>query len=316
MGSEFSGNAYTTDWGTRIISEFNPNYNAGAYHAGMVWPLFTGWVSLAEYSTGCYTSGFLHLMQNINIYHDWALGSIEETLNGKAYKPNGVCALQCWSETMILQAAIEGMLGLQTDAMHNNMTIAPRFPWDWNKVQVSNIRMNQTLVDLKIEKSVQETSFLLTNKGKPVKFSFNPAFPLFTEIQSVELNGKSVQHMIIHQSEGIILAVNDFELNEGVNKIVVKHQGGKAILSPVIQAVPGQENTGVKVISQQTDGQRLRVILNGKPDKSYLIHYYSVDPIKIILGGRIIRREDSVTTIDVVMPPSKEKYVDTELIIK
>lgn len=316
VGSEFSGNAYTTDWGTRIISEFSPNYNAGAYHAGMVWPLFTGWVSLAEYSTGCYTSGFLHLMQNINIYHDWALGSIEETLNGKTYKPNGVCALQCWSETMILQTAIEGMLGLKTDALNNNLKLAPRFPWDWNKIQVSNIRMNQTLVDLKIEKSVLETTYLLTNKGKQVNISFTPAFPLFTEIQSVEMNGKSVSYTIRQQSESVELSINDFELKEGVSKLVVKHQGGKAILSPVVQALPGQENTGVKVISQKADGQRLRVLLNGKPDKAYLIHYYSVDPIKIIIGGRIIRREDAVTTIDVVMPSSKEKYVDTELIIK
>jgi glycogen debranching enzyme len=316
VGSEFSGNGYTTDWGTRIISEFSPNYNAGAYHAGMVWPLFTGWTSLAEYATGCYTSGFLHLMQNINIYHDWALGSIEETLNGKTYKPNGVCALQCWSETMILQAAIEGMLGLKTDAMNNNLTLAPRFPWDWNRVQVSNIRMNQTLVDLQIEKTLQETSYLLTNKGKPVNLSFTPAFPLFTEIQSVELNGKSIPYTVKSLSESIELSINDFELPSGENKLVVKHLGGKSLLSPVIQAIQGQENTGVKVISQKADGVRLRVILNGKPDRSYMVHYYSVDPIKIIIGGRIIRREDAVTTIDVVMPPSKEKYVDTELIIK
>jgi hypothetical protein len=318
VASEFSGNAYTTDWGVRIVSEFNPIYNQSyqSYQECNVWPLFTGWVSLAEYFTGCYTSGFLHLMQNINLYHDWALGSTEEVLNGKKYKPAGICALQCWSETMILQPAIEGMLGLKTDALQNNLKLAPRFPWNWNSVHVSNIRMNKTLVDLKIEKSEHETTYYLTNKGNPVSISFTFAFPFFTEVQSVEVNDKSVPFKVMHQSESIALLMNKFELKEGESKIVVKHHGGKAVLSPFIQPIPNQENTGLKVLSQKIDGQKLRIMVNGKPGKTYQIQVFSTEPIKDISGGKIINRKDMISTIEIIMPQSNNKYINSELIIE
>jgi hypothetical protein len=316
VAAAYATSDFTTDWGMRIISEISPNYNPGAYHAGMVWPLFTGWVSLAEYATGCYTSGFLHLMQNINIYHDWALGSIEETLNGKTYKPNGVCALQCWSETMILQPAIEGMLGLKTDALKNSLTLAPHFPWDWNKVQVSNIRMDKTLVDLRIEKVPHETTYFLTNRGAPVHFSFAPAFPLYTEIKSVEIDGKSIPFNVIHKPESVELSINDLTLKAGVVKLVVKHQGGKAVLSPVIQPKPGQENTGVKVVLQEADGRWLKVEVHGKPGMTYQLKLYSEEPLKTIAIGKFINRKDLITTIEIVMPKFPIKYIYDELVFE
>src|SRR5207244_4047258 len=41
---------HETDWGMRIISSTSPKYSAGGYHFGSVWPLFTGWASVGEYS--------------------------------------------------------------------------------------------------------------------------------------------------------------------------------------------------------------------------------------------------------------------------
>ena len=316
VGSEFAGNDYTTDWGTRIISEFSPNYNPGAYHAGMVWPLFTGWVSLAEYSTGCYTSAYLHLMQNLTIYHDWALGSIEETLDGRTYKPDGVCALQCWSETMIVQPAIEGMLGLKTDALKNNLKLSPRFPWNWDTVHVSNIRMHKTLVDLKIKKTTWETDYVLTGKSSPVNVTFEPSFPLFTEIESVVMNGKSIPFKVTDHPESISLAIDAFKLSPGECRIVVKHHGGKAILSPVTKPVPGQENMGLKVISQFRDGQKLKAVVNGRPGRTYQLQIYTTEPIKNISGGGVLSQQGSISIVEIIMPQSKEKYVDARLTIE
>lgn len=317
VASEYAGNAFTTDWGVRIISEFNPKSNPGSYHEGLVWPLFTGWVSLAEYYTGSYTSGFLHLMQILNNYHDWALGSIPESLNGRIYRSGGVCALQCWSETMILQDAIEGMLGFRTDALLKELNLSPHFPWDWNNVHVSNIRMNKTLIDLKMDRSSQETKFYLTNKGKPSNIIFQPSFPLFTEVQSVEIDGKSVPFKINTQSESIELSINKkIELKEGKSTILIKHHGGKAVLSPFIQPKPGQENIGLKVLSQIADGQKLRSIINGKPGKTYQIKVFSAEPIKNVIGGKIINRKDATSIVEVTLPQSDEKYINFELIIE
>ncbi|MDX5419360.1 MAG: hypothetical protein LPK09_09085, partial [Hymenobacteraceae bacterium] len=114
--ASFSRNDYSTDWGLRILPESSEKFNPGAYHAGMVWPLFSGFVSLAEYKTGNYVSGFTHMMNNLLLYRHYGLGSAEETLNGAVYKPAGVCYQQGWSETMVLQPVSEGMLGFAPDA--------------------------------------------------------------------------------------------------------------------------------------------------------------------------------------------------------
>ncbi len=38
-----------TDWGMRILSDASSRYDPLSYHHGSVWPLFTGWASMAAY---------------------------------------------------------------------------------------------------------------------------------------------------------------------------------------------------------------------------------------------------------------------------
>src|SRR4051812_18863594 len=40
---------HSTDWGMRIISTRDQRFDPSGYHFGTVWPLFTGWASVAEY---------------------------------------------------------------------------------------------------------------------------------------------------------------------------------------------------------------------------------------------------------------------------
>src|SRR5690606_14846579 len=113
---KFSSGNFSTDWGVRILEEKSKHFNPSGYHVGSVWPLFTGWTSLAEYETGRFLQGFSHIMNNLVIYKHWDLGSIEEVLNGMEYKPSGVTHNQGWSQTMVLQPILEGMLGIKPDA--------------------------------------------------------------------------------------------------------------------------------------------------------------------------------------------------------
>ncbi|MFA4863875.1 MAG: amylo-alpha-1,6-glucosidase, partial [Bacteroidales bacterium] len=135
-----AANGFTSDWGCRIVEEGSPHFNPGGYHTGSVWPLFTGWAALAEFRNNNYLQGFSHLMSNILIYQYWGLGFIEEVLHGEIFQPFGVCHHQCWSETMALQPAIEGMLGYQPDALKHQISLKPWFPADWSTVKVSGIR--------------------------------------------------------------------------------------------------------------------------------------------------------------------------------
>src|SRR5207302_4648463 len=49
MIQQLAGLDHQTDWGMRIISANSPKFSGGGYHYGSVWPLFTGWASVAEY---------------------------------------------------------------------------------------------------------------------------------------------------------------------------------------------------------------------------------------------------------------------------
>lgn len=315
VASELSRNEYSTDWGLRIISEFNRNYNPRAYHEGMVWPLFTGWGSLAEYASGCYTSGYMHLMQNMNNYRQWALGCMPETLNGQTFTPGGVCPLQCWSETMILQSAIEGLLGLNSNALNNELTLSPRFPWDWNSAFVSNIRLNNTRISLKMEKGTSETTFIFTRNGNSVKLDFSPSFPLFTEIKSVTINGRSVPFKILEQPESIRLLLDTIDFTDEKMTLSVFHEGGRAILAPTMYPVPGKETSGIKVLSQKRIGSNLLVIVEGKPGTTYQLKLFSHDKIEEVAGGNISSGQGDVKIIETKLPESSEKYIQKELII-
>jgi glycogen debranching enzyme len=73
MLARWASNEFSTDWGTRDLSPTTSFYDPISYHQGTVWPLFTGWVSLAEYRYGRTLSGYAHLMQNADL--TWSAGS-------------------------------------------------------------------------------------------------------------------------------------------------------------------------------------------------------------------------------------------------
>ncbi len=148
---QYALNAYSSDWGCRIVSEFSPLFSPNGYHTGSVWPLFTGWTALAEYQYGHYVQGFMHIMNNLQVYKHWGLGYVEEVLHGLEYKPSGVCHHQCWSETMVLQPIVEGMLGLEPNAVEHEISLSPRFPPQWDDVSVNHIMGRDINMKMELE---------------------------------------------------------------------------------------------------------------------------------------------------------------------
>jgi GH15 family glucan-1,4-alpha-glucosidase len=91
---------FTTAWGVRMIGRDNPLFNPEGYHYGSVWPLFTGWVSLAEITAGMKKEALEHLRQTLRLHTEFSLGYIPEVLHGEKCEPAGVCHHQAWSEAL------------------------------------------------------------------------------------------------------------------------------------------------------------------------------------------------------------------------
>ncbi len=165
MLSRWAGSDFSTDWGTRDISNQTPFYDPISYHQGSIWPLFTGWVSLAEYRNNRSLSGFAHLMQNANLTWAQDLGSVTELLSGDFFQPLGRSSShQLWSSAMVISPLLRGLFGLEWDAPRHTLTVAPHLPADWNGAKLHNISLGSTRVDLEFHRRAD--SMLVAGKSR------------------------------------------------------------------------------------------------------------------------------------------------------
>ena len=81
--NELAGPRHQADWGMRIIPEDDPLYGPTGYHFGSVWPLFTGWASVAEYRYHRTLAGVRQSSSQRATGFRWLAG----TGNGSALRP-------------------------------------------------------------------------------------------------------------------------------------------------------------------------------------------------------------------------------------
>lgn len=149
MLSRWASAEFSTDWGTRDVSGQTPFYDPISYHQGSVWPLFTGWVSLAEYRGGRTLSGYAHLMQNAGLTWTQDLGSVTELLSGEFFQPLGRSSShQVWSSAMVLTPALRGLFGLDWDATHRTLRVAPNLPAGWDQARLRNVPLGDSRIDI------------------------------------------------------------------------------------------------------------------------------------------------------------------------
>lgn len=312
VSARFSNKYFSTDWGIRMIEDSSKKYRSNSYHAGMVWPLYGGWAALSEYKTGHYRAGYQHILNNLLQYRHWSPGSIEETLNGDVYKPNGVCSHQCWSETMVLQPAIEGMLGLKPDALANKLELTPYFPWNWQHSSVKNIRMKDVVADLNMKKEAGKTIYTF-NANKTVNLNLNAVLPLQTTVRSLKVNGKNFQAPIEVRPQGVVLPLN-IVAKAGMNTIEIETSGGIGILPVKSIPEPGDRSTGLQVTSEMIAGKKFTVIVSGLPGENYELNLFHVDPIKHVSGATLISDEGEEAVLKIQLPANaNEKYIESKI---
>jgi glycogen debranching enzyme len=311
VASRFGNSYFSTDWGIRIIEDSSKKYRAGSYHAGMVWPLYGGWASLAEYKAGFYNNGYRHIMNNLLQYRHWAYGSIEETLNGDVFKPNGVCSHQAWSETMVLQPAIEGMLGFDADVLNNNLRLSPAFPWHWDFCTVHNIKMGNAKYLLDMKRSPNATAYTI-DAAKATNLSFTPVFPLRTKIGAVTHNGKPVQFTSQQSAEGVVVNMK-LPLTAGKNEINISTSGGLGLLPVVAEPQPGDSSTGVNIVRELITGNKYVATVSGRPGKQYELKLFHHEQVGEIKGATLLKWEGNLATLRVQMNASAGRYTEQQI---
>ena len=166
MLSRWAASEFSTDWGTRDISNQTPFYDPISYHQGSIWPLFTGWVSLAEYRNSRSLSGFAHLMQNVNLTWAQDLGSVTDLLSGDFYQPLGRSSShQMWSSAMVISPLLRGLFGIGWDALNHTLTVAPQLPANWQGAKLHNILLGSTVIDLNVKRQGEAVTIEAKSRG-------------------------------------------------------------------------------------------------------------------------------------------------------
>lgn len=147
-----AGADFSAEWGVRMLPMSDPHFNPGAYHAGAVWPLFTGWAALAQYRAGRPEAGLRHLLANASLAFARQKGAFDEVLHGTIERGAGVCHDQAWSAAMVILPLVEGLLGVQPDAAAGAITLAPALPAAWTWFDVVGLRCGETLLDLRLRR--------------------------------------------------------------------------------------------------------------------------------------------------------------------
>jgi len=234
MISRWASSNFSTDWGTRPISDRTSFYDPISYHQGSVWPLFTGWVSVAEYRTGHPLSGYDHLMQNVDLTWTQDLGNVTELLSGQFNQPLGrSTAHQLWSSAMVISPVVRGLFGLEWNVPENTLTVTPNLPADWQDAIVKDVPFGNAHFDL---------SFTRDGTQLLVKASQAPEnLHLYSSIPGAQVEGNTL-HIPLPAVEAAIL-----------------HQ----------QPEVGAQTEQMKVLKEQSDPHHCNLILEGRGGSTY-----------------------------------------------
>lgn len=150
---QFAAHSLDTDWGLRDIADDEPLYNGMSYHQGSVWPLFTGWASLAEFRGGQPMAGYQMLMQNARLTKISDLGADTELLSGDFHVPFGrSTSHQMWSSAMVITPALRGLFGIDINTTTKTILFTPQLPAEWDHADIRHLSLPYGAVNCSVSR--------------------------------------------------------------------------------------------------------------------------------------------------------------------
>lgn len=264
MFEQWAGHHFSTDWGVRAVADTSPVYDPIAYHQGTVWPLFTGWISLAEYRERRPLTGYAHLMENAGLTWSQDLGSVTEVLSGAFFQALGRSSShQLWSSAMVISPAIRGLLGIQVDVLHRNLIIHPQLPATWDSVSVHNLSFGTANLEVDLRRRGGEMNIEVTSPDTTV-LCLNPGAS--TECKEPA----KTQH-------SAVVALPQVELG----------------IAPALPQA-GAETAMMKVVDEQSSDHELKVKLEapGGSTQNLSLRVNGPDPRQFSVAGGVRRGEN------------------------
>ena len=280
---------HQTDWGMRINSNRSPVFSGGGYHYGSVWPLFTGWASVAEYRYHQTFPAYANLRANALLALDGSLGHVTEVLSGDYYQPLSTSSPhQIWSAAMVVSPILRGMLGLEADAIQRRVKLAPHVPADWTRFSVENVRLGKNTLLINYAKTdegiVLETG--LTSGSEECRVEFRPAISLRAKVQKVELNGKPVPFQVETRGSDQHIVVQ-FPITKGKYSLRIRLLNDFGLSEQSALPELGSASRGLRVLSETWSPSRDQATLevSGVAGGEYGLRVWNPGEIQSVEGA-------------------------------
>ncbi|HEY9127210.1 MAG TPA: amylo-alpha-1,6-glucosidase [Acidobacteriaceae bacterium] len=181
-----------TDWGMRILASSHPKYDPACYHCGTIWPLFTGWASVGEYSYHATLPAYANLRSNALLAFDGSLGHTAEVLSGDYYQPLATgTPHQIWSSAMVISSMLTGLFGLDTNAATHHVTLESHLPADWTHFAIRHIEAGPCTLSVEFTKTLESLAYAIERKfGTGCSITLAPAISLRAQLTSVEVDDR------------------------------------------------------------------------------------------------------------------------------
>ena len=313
--------AMATDWGARIISNESKLYDPLSYHYGSVWPLFTGWTSMAAYRYGRPHVGYQAVTANVLLTYAGALGYVTELLSGDFNSAFGRSSHhQIWSEAMVVTPIIRGLLGIEVSEGGRRLTFAPQLPADWDRVQARGVSVGDARYDLTLERAMGRETIKVERRipvdaAGAAGITIAPAFPLDARIRSVVVNGKAAQFETRRTGDVQRIEVN-VNAEASISEIVFTYDEGTDVYVEREALRPGAGNEGLRVLRSRAEAGMLGLTLEGLGGRTYELRVRTQRRLSETNGVKVSRTAGSpdqqlLVTFD--GPPGT--YVRREVIV-
>src|SRR6266496_4100036 len=283
---------HETDWGMRIISSTSPKYSAGGYHFGSVWPLFTGWASVGEYSYHRALPAYSNLRANALMALDGSLGHVTEVLSGDYYQPLATSSPhQIWSAAMVISPLLRGLFGLEVDAAGRRLTFAPHIPADWNSFAIDNVHVGTVALNFRYHKTAEELTLETSRSGAgDCAIEFSPALSPRARVTGAELNGRPVPFHPEKNAADQHVTVR-FPVYGGPNvlRIRLKNDSGLSFNSTLPPL--GARSRGLRVVSESWNPSldALTLDVSGAAGGHYELDLWNPEQIVSVEGAELVK---------------------------
>jgi len=288
MLSQLAGPEHQTDWGMRIISSRSPRYDAGGYHYGSVWPLFTGWASVGEYRYHRALPAYSNLRANALLALDGSLGHVTEVLSGDYYQGLSTSSPhQIWSAAMVISPLLRGLLGIETDAAARRILIAPHIPAGWTSLAARLVRVGDQTLDLSYHKTSNEITLDVEASGQ-LELEFSPAISLRTEVTGAETNGRRAPFRLQETEFDKHPSVR-LSLNKGKNTLHIRLRNDFGIAYADSLPALGGASRGLRVLSESWTPARdaLTLEVAGAAGHIYRLAVWGPEQVNSVEGAEL-----------------------------